>query len=224
VLHTLTDSLWLKRRGTTEADVVALCDEITRATGIEMSLEGIYNWVIFLPSKVNSKRPVACRYCGVFSDGRLKLRGLACRRPDTPEFIKEVQWELLAIVSKTKKLRDRAKLIREAECVLQNRIREIEQGRVDPKKLLVKRTLIKETDDYRVEARTALAARQLREAGVKVHPGERVRYVINNARAKDRWSRVQAEEARIPGLYDVGAYSKMLKVAADEVMFCASLK
>jgi DNA polymerase-2 len=137
VLHALIDSLWLKREGATEAEVLELCDEITKATQIEMSLEGIYNWVVFLPSKANVERPVACRYYGVFSDGRLKLRGLACRRSDTPEFIKEVQWEMLAIVSRAKTLEDRVRLVEEAEFVLQSRIREIERGEVDPKKHLL---------------------------------------------------------------------------------------
>jgi DNA polymerase-2 len=189
-----------------------------------MSLEGVYNWIIFLPSKVNGKRSVACRYYGVFSDGRLKLRGLACRRSDTPEFIKEVQREMLAIVSKARTLQDRVKLVEEAESVLQNRIREIEQGRVDPQKLLMKRTLTKEIDNYRVETRTAVAARQLREAGLKVHPGERVRYVIKEARAKNKSNRVQADDIGIPCRYDVGEYTRLLRLAADELMFRVVLR
>jgi DNA polymerase elongation subunit (family B) len=160
----------------------------------------------------------------VFSDGRLKLRGLACRRSDTPDFIREVQWEMLAIVSKAKTLQDRAKLLEEAESVLRKRIREIDQGEVDPKKLLMKRTLTKEIDDYRVETRTAVAARQLREAGVRVHPGERVSYVIKGARAKNKSARVRAEKAGTERRYDVVEYRRLLRVAADEVMFCAGLK
>jgi len=219
VLHALTDSLWLKRKGATEADVVSLCDEITKATEIEMSLEGIYKWIIFPPSKVNSERPVACRYYGVLSDGELRLRGLVCRRSDTPEFIKDVQWELLAIVAKAKTLQERARLLEEVESVLRNRIREIEQGRVDPQKLLMKRTLTKDVDDYKAETRTALAARQLRNAGVRVHPGERVRYLINDARANNKSDRVRVDEVETLRGYDVGEYTKLLRIAADEVMF-----
>jgi hypothetical protein len=32
---------------------------ITGETGIEMSIEGVYRWLVFLPSKVKSTRPVA---------------------------------------------------------------------------------------------------------------------------------------------------------------------
>jgi DNA polymerase II len=221
VFHALTDSLWIKREAATEADILALCDEITRATEIEMSLKGVYNWIVFLPSKVKSSRPVAVRYYGVFSDGRLKLRGLACRRSDTPQFIKDAQWEMLTVMSKAGSLRDRAKVMEEVEVLLQSRNRDLQQGKVDPQRLLVKRTLTKEVDDYVSETRTALAARQLKSAGVKVHPGQRVGYVITDVRAKDKSNRVRVEIAETTSGYDVEEYIKLLGAAADEVMFGA---
>jgi DNA polymerase-2 len=219
VLHALTDSLWIKREGMTQGDVLALCDEITRATGIDMSLEGIYNWIIFLPSKQNRERSVACRYYGVLSDGRLKLRGLACRRSDTPQFIKEVQREMLTIVAKAKSLGDRASLIKDAEAILRRRISELEQGKVDRQKLLIKRTLTKEVDKYTVETRTALAARQLARAKIDVHPGESISFLITDGRAKDKSSRVKAEETAEESTYDSDEYIRLLKKAADEVTY-----
>ncbi len=221
VLHALTDSLWIERDKISEAGVLALCEKITRATGIEMSLEGIYDWIVFLPSKANADRPVAVRYYGVFGDGRLKLRGLACRRSDTPEFIKEVQWELLTLIARAKTLEGRSKLIREAESLLRRRIKELEQGKVDPRKLMMKRTLTKKVDDYKADTRTALAGRQLRSAGVKVHPGESVSYLITDARSKDKSRRVMVEELENVSGYDVGEYIKLLKSAAAEIMYGA---
>lgn len=219
VLHALTDSLWIKRDKLGQTDLAALCERITRATGIEMSLEGIYNWIVFLPSKVNGNRPVAVRYYGVFGDGRLKLRGLACRRSDTPQFVKDVQWELLAIIARAKTLEDRSKLMRDLESLLRQRIAELEQGKVDSKKLLTKRTLTKKVDDYKSDRRTALAARQLRSAGVKLHPGESVSYVVTDARSKDKSRRVRVEQIGSESGYDIGEYIKLLKAAAAEVMF-----
>lgn len=218
VLHAITDSLWIKREGSAREDVLAVCEEVTRATGVEMSLEGIFSWIVFLPSKVNINCSVACRYYGVFDDGKLKLRGLACRRSDTPQFIKDVQWELLKIMGKAKTLGERLNLLDEAAAVLRKRIGELERGEIDPQKLMMKRTLTKEVDDYTVHTRTALAARQLKSAGVKVHPGERVRYVITDARAKDKSRRVKAEEFASGGAYDVEEYIKLLEVAATEVI------
>ncbi len=222
VLHALTDSLWIERESLTETDVLELCDEITRATGVEMALEGIYKWIIFLSSKQKGSRPVACRYYGVFTGGNLKLRGLACRRSDTPEFIKEVQIEMLAIVAKARTLEERAKRMEQARELLQKRIDELKRDEVEPKKLLVKRRLTKELDDYTTETRTAIAGRQMREAGIKVHPGERVGYIISDARSKTRTSRVRAECVENASRYDTDEYIKLLNDAAGEVAFLAS--
>jgi DNA polymerase elongation subunit (family B) len=46
--------------------------------------------------------------------------------------------------------------------------------------------LSRDIEDYAIQTRAALAARKLRDAGVPVHPGESVRYVIADAKAKDK--------------------------------------
>jgi DNA polymerase-2 len=217
MLHALTDSLWLKREAMNEADLLALCEEITQATEVEMSLEGIYRWIIFLPSKVNEDRPVACRYYGMLDTGKLKLRGLACRRSDTPPFIKEVQRELLAMVARAATLAERSRMVEQAREHLRQRIAELERGAVDPARLLVKRTLTKALDAYTVATRTALAARQLAAAGVQVYPGERLRFVVTEAKARDTSRRVHAEGIEPLASYDVNEYVKLLNDAADEV-------
>ena len=218
VLHALTDSLWVKREGATEEDVLALCGEITEATEVEMRLEGIYDWIMFLPSKQNSKRGVACSYYGMFDDRKMKVRGLACRRSDTPQFIREAQLEMLSILAAARSLKERAQLMGRVEAVLSERIEELERGEVGPEKLIMKRTLTREIDDYDADTRTALAARQMRSAGIKTHAGERVSYVIRNARAKDKSKLVEAEEVMSGCGYDAGEYVALLKAAAREVM------
>lgn len=223
VLHALTDSLWIRLDETPGVDLPALCEQITRATQIEISLEGVYNWIVFLPSKVESNRPVAVRYYGVFDDGRLKLRGLACRRSDMPEFVKKAQREMLRVVAKARTLEERSGLIEQAELILKERIVELQQRLVDPQELLVKRTMTKDVDAYSVETRTALAARQLKDAGVKTHAGERVRYLITDARAKDRSNRVRAEEIEQGKGYDAEEYVKILKSAAAEIIYPQSV-
>jgi DNA polymerase II len=40
LLHALTDAVWIQHPGATKAALAALCAEITRATGVTMSLEG----------------------------------------------------------------------------------------------------------------------------------------------------------------------------------------
>ena len=216
VLHALTDSLWIRKAGMTEADLQMLCARITMATKIEMTLEGIYRWIEFLPSKVKADRPVACRYFGLFTNGEMKLRGLACRRSDTPEFIKEVQQEMLALLKQAPTLAERAALRPQLEALLQECIAQLERGEIEAQRLLIRQVLSREPDECAVATRAALAAEQYRAAGIPVHPGERLSYVLQDVKAKDKAARVAASTGRTE--YDVQEYARLLHIAAAEVL------
>lgn len=217
MLHALTDSLWISKAGTTEDEIRALCDAITDETRIEMALEGVYRWIVFLSSKVKEGRPVPCRYFGVFSDGTLKTRGLAHRRRDTPIYVKEVQEEMLAILGQARMLDELRERQKEALKLLEMRIAELERGEVDIRRLIVEQVLSRAPEEYAVQTRAAIAARKLRDAGIPVHPGETVGYVIADAKAKDKSQRVtiggEGDEAR----YDLIEYVKRLRDAGKEV-------
>lgn len=81
-------------------------------------------------------RPVPSRYFGVFSDGVLKTRGIAHRRRDTPRYVKEVQEEMLAILSQASTLDDLREKQREALKLLELRIAELDRGEVDVQRLV----------------------------------------------------------------------------------------
>ena len=92
VMQLYVDGLWVKQAGEGQpGDYDALLEEIHARSGLPIALDGIYRWVVFLPSRVNARRPVANRYFGVFRDGEIKVRGIAARRHDTPAFIARVQ-------------------------------------------------------------------------------------------------------------------------------------
>jgi DNA polymerase elongation subunit (family B) len=222
LLHALTDSLWIAKAGTTEDELRALCSAITGATKVEMALEGIYHWIVFLSSKVKKERPVANRYFGVFSDGTLKTRGLAHRRRDTPPYVKEVQEEMLAILSEARTLDQLRVKQEEALQLLETRITELERGEVDVKRLIIEQVLSRNIEEYAVDTRAALAARQLRDAGITVHPGESVAYVITDAKAKNRADRVTTGGDGVHA--DVEEYVKRLRDAGKEVCPNHSLK
>jgi DNA polymerase II len=217
MLHALTDSLWIAKSGTTEDELRALCDAITKDTQVEMALEGVYRWIVFLSSKVKEGRPVPSRYFGVFGDGALKTRGLAHRRRDTPLYVKEVQEEMLAIMSEARTLDDLRARQREALKLLELRIAEIERGEVDIRRLIVEQVLSRDIEEYAVSTRAAIAARKLRDAGIPVHAGESVGYVIADAKAKDKSRRVTIGGDNGELRYDVKEYVKRLRDAGKEV-------
>jgi DNA polymerase II len=211
LLHAITDSLWLSKENTGEEELIELCDDISRATGIEMSLEGLYRWIAFLPSKVNLKRPVPARFFGLFTDGKMKIRGLACRKSDTPQFIKEFQMKLLRALLEAKNLEECQKLCKEFSIWAEKLADDVRAGNIEAEQLQIRKTLIKEPDEYIVKTRTVLAARELQSQNISVHAGEKIKYIIRRSKSDT-----------LPGIsmpeYDVGEYLKLLKDATGEIL------
>jgi DNA polymerase, archaea type len=65
-----------------------LKEEIEKATDFEISYEGEYKWIAFLPSKGegNPMFGVPNRYFGSYQDGTIKDPGIETRRHDTPAY------------------------------------------------------------------------------------------------------------------------------------------
>jgi DNA polymerase elongation subunit (family B) len=73
--------------------------------------------------------------------------------------------------------------------------------------------------DYQVDTATSLAARQLEAAGIRIQPGEKVRYVHREGKRGPKECRVAAA----PFLdtlddYDAQLYLDLLERAIEEVM------
>jgi DNA polymerase-2 len=218
MLHALTDSLWIKKPGVNEEELHGLCDVITRETGIEMCIEGLYRWIVFAPSKIKSTRPVAARFYGVFADGSMKVRGLACRRRDTPQFIKNFQEEALAELAKAGDLEELKERRAEAAKIYDRYRTELESGEADPRLLIIEQVLSREIEDYSVETRASLAAQEMTAEGVNVHPGEKIGYVITNAKAKNKEDRISTGGSEGAITYDREEYLSKLEKAAAEII------
>ena len=196
-----------------------LCQKISAATGVKLALEGVYRWLCFMPSRQDPKRPVATRYFGVFEDGSLKVRGLACRRRDTPPFVRRAQEALLAKMAEAVTPDDLMALKPELAEMAAGFRRRLREGRVRPQDLVITRVLSQKVEDYKVDTPTSLAARQLQAAGIHLQPGEKVRYVHAEKKGGPKETRIQAA----PFLdtlddYDVGFYLELLERAIEEVM------
>jgi len=218
VLHGLTDCLWIQKAGLTAGELEELCQEISGITGVKLALEGIYRWIVFPASRQNPRRPVATRYFGVFEDGSLKVRGLICRRRDTPRFVRQAQEALLQSLTAAATPADLAALSPALEEMAAGFRRRLQEGELAPRDLVITRVLSQPVEDYRVATATVLAARQLQDAGIHLVPGEKVRYV-QLERKGPKETRVRAA----PFLdtidsYDTGLYLELLNRATDEVL------
>jgi DNA polymerase-2 len=219
VLHGLTDCLWLEKPGLNEAELEELCLKISAATGIKLALEGVYRWLCFMSSKQDPKRPVATRYFGVFEDGSLKVRGLACRRRDTPPLVRRAQEDLLARMAGAGTAQELAALRPELEEMAEGFRQRLREGSIKPRDLVITRVLSQKVADYKMDTPTVVAARQLEAAGLHLHPGEKVRYVHAEKKGGPRETRVRtAPFLETLDDYDVELYLELLERAIEEVM------
>ena len=219
LLHAITDSLWIRKKGFREEEVLRLCQKISEATGITMSLEGIYRWMAFLPSKGNPESPVANRYFGLFQNGKIKARGVSFRRGDMPPLIQEAQVRMIEVLSTTKNIDDvQAKIPEILDLLLEYSLK-LKDGQTRQEDLVIGKRISQEPNAYKVDSLTALAAQQLEDVGIEIHPGEKVKYVIKDAQSKDKSERVRPFPLVGPDdTYDVKKYLEMLVKATEEIL------
>jgi DNA polymerase-2 len=219
LLHAITDSLWIRKKGFSEEEVLQLCQRISETTGITMSLEGIYRWMAFLPSKGNPESPVANRYFGLFRNGKIKARGLSFRRGDMPPLIQEAQVWMIEVLSGTKNMKDFQSKVPEILDLLLEYSQKLKDGQTKQDDLVIGKRISQEPNAYKVDSLTALAAQQLEDVGIEIHPGEKVRYVIKDALSKDKSERVRPFPLVGPDdTYDVKKYLEMLVKATEEIL------
>jgi DNA polymerase-2 len=179
VLHMYTDALWLKRPGCTrKEDFQDVLNEISLQTGLGLSLDGVYRWVAFLPSRMDERVPVANRYFGVFQDGSLKIRGIEARRRDTPPWIAETQKKMLEQVSRASSVEDLPANLATAFKVFQRALTELRSGKIPLEKLVITSRVSHELESYRSPTPAARAAMQvLQQTGRHARPGQKIRFV-----------------------------------------------
>ena len=214
VLHALVDSLYVQREDATREDYVQLVREIEQRTGLPMALEAVYRYVVFLPSKQSPEVPVPNRFFCVPEEGEIKIRGLECRRHDTPPLVARMQREALAILAEAHDFESYCRKLEEAREVLERYLARVEEGSVGIEELIISRRLTRPANEYKHASATAIAAKQLDRAGVELRPGETIEYIITDADSNYADDRVRAltmwEGWRG---YDVSEYQRALREA-----------
>jgi len=181
VLHGIVDSIWVKKRdGVAINDYTNLKETIKKETGFDVSFEGVYKWIAFLPSEINSHIPVLNRYFGVFEDGTIKTRGIEGRRHDMPDFLVQCQNEILEILAQGNSIQDikQNKLSLIIKKIKDN-LSLLKYRKVEPESLVFTKLLSKDYNQY--HTRNTLensAIKQLELNGEYLKAGQILQYVI----------------------------------------------
>ena len=175
VLAGNTDAVFVHKEGVSKPeDFQPLIEEINQRTGLIIELEGIFQWLAFLPSKGNPRIGASNRYFGKFYDGALKVRGMAQRRADMPTWITTVERAIMAELAREPKTEHLPDRIPAALAIIYQQIADLYAGQVSLEDLVTRKRLTREPEEYKGKSDCAKATNQLRAAGIEVRVGQRV--------------------------------------------------
>ena len=201
VLHGIVDCLWVRGE-----PVLQLKGRIEEAAGIFTELDA-YDWIAFLPMK--DGRGAYNRYFGRLSDGRMKIRGIAARRGDTPKYIRDMQMEVIATMGKAGSALELRSLEAEARKIRDRYFAGLKSASAGD--MVIRRRISRL--DYTRKCAEASAVRALHRSGVSPAPGMEVGYVVTDACDWEVEDEDNADE------FDIGYYGKMLDAAFSEMAF-----
>jgi len=212
VIHGIIDSLWVFKERAKSTDYRELREEIERTTKYKIAIEGIYKWIVFLPSKVDSNNQVPTRYFGCFEkDDEIKVRGIELRRHDTPLYFRACQEKILNELAKCDHLEELRNCARTKGVVIFNEFaKNLEQHDVPPLSLLINRRLSKQLSEYYSKRQLSVnAAIKLQEKGLELKAGQSVSYVITRYKTNGM-DRAIPEELAQHAEYDSRRYVELL--------------
>ena len=223
VLHGIVDSIWVRRKkcAATKQDYLDLRDEIEKETGFQISFEGIYKWIAFLPSKVNYSLPVVNRYFGVFfKDNTLKVRGIEARRRDTPPLFAKFQNEILEIMAEGNSIRE-VQMLMPAVFRHFEKYKQLLRGRkVAIEELAFAKRRSKDFNEYQLKRNTIEndAMSHLSREGKSIIGGQILRYIITDYRGRKRPIATPLELIDDKTTYDIERYLQLLAQNCNSVI------
>src|SRR6266699_321394 len=180
LVHGIVDSFWLSKPDATREEYEELCKVIGEKLGLPISFEGVYKWIVFLSSKIDSKVVGLNWYYGIFEDGTLKIRGIDLRRHDTPEVVRQCQHMMLNIFTRARDSGEFRLLIPSALRVLERFVGLVRERKIPLEDLVIVRNLSKNPDEYTHQVPQAIAARHLVSQGGSVHAGQQISYILTS--------------------------------------------
>lgn len=149
------------------------------------------------------------RYFGRLSDGSIKIRGIAARRHDTPEFIRSMQERMLTVMARATSIAELDALKEEVRTIYHDAIMILPD--VDLKEMKIERRISRTTYAHRCIESAAVKSYQ--GHGVEIAPGMKISYVVIDSR------RYQVEPEWCAGKFDVIYYRELLEKAWAEIRY-----
>jgi len=202
VLHGIVDCLWVQG-----SPIAALKDRVERETGLPTEVD-TYSWIAFLPM-ADGYFGAYNRYYGRLSDGSIKVRGIAARRHDTPDYVRRMQEEMLTAMSRVATHAG----LRALEGTVMEIYRRYYDGvaNAGPEEFAVSRRISRLTYTHR--CLEASAVQEYRARGMNVAPGMKIEYVVRDAK------KYLVDPSGEASCIDAAYYRTLLDRAWEEIAF-----
>ena len=222
LIYADTDASFVHKDNATKEEYEKLGDIISKETGLALSLEYHYKFLILLPLESDEKLEALKHYFGITYDNELITRGIETRRHDTPAFIKNFQRELLYSLfdaANTKDILNRT--LENALFCLTKTIDKIMIGEIETEDLVISKQLRMDLAKYRSIFPHVAAAIQLANAGKQPVRGDTIKYIYTNVEHQNPLNRVVTAGDSYSNSslgYDKEKYKEMLLDAAETVL------
>jgi len=169
-----------------------------------------FRYLVLLTKTTDPSVIVANRYYGKLTDGSLFYRGIEMRRHDTPPYINGMQRRMMeAMFSHDDASCVESLGVREALRIVEEVLRDVRLGRVDPLELVISKRLRRDLKEYRARQPHIVAAM----LGADRDMAE---YILLNVENSNPFTRVMPASLVDPGhrYYDKRKYAELVRRAA----------
>jgi DNA polymerase elongation subunit (family B) len=221
LIYADTDAAFVHKNNASKQDYDELKAIVGKNTGMSLSLEYHYKFIVLLPLEADEKLEALKHYFGITYDGELVMRGIETRRHDSPNFIKQFQTELLYSLfdcDNTAGIYD--KTLEEALFCITKTIDKVMTGEIELEDLVISKQLRTNIYNYRSIFPHVAAAIQLSN-NERVSRGDSIEYVYTDSQHQNPLSRVvPAQFIRNNDCleYDREKYKEMLLDASETVL------
>ena len=202
-IHGIVDSLWLRGTG----DINRVMNKIEEMSRLNISLEGFYKWIVFLPARDGSG--ALNRYFGLMDSGKFKVRGIELRRTDFPNICKKMQEDILKVYSKVSRIEDFPGRYGEIRRIYDSYKDRIVNGRVEDSDLKLSIMATRRPEQYKVNGIRKKAIERAKDVG----PGDKVSMFVTDE------SRGSVDIGNLENRYDKNYYLRKLEMAWESISY-----
>jgi DNA polymerase elongation subunit (family B) len=208
-----TDAVFLKKKDATRVDFEKVQNRIAKETGLDLTLEFHYKFLVLLYIEADDKMEAKKHYFGLTYDNQLITRGIDTRRHDSPAFIKEFQTTLLSKLFDCQSSEEvfTTGYQNALQYIAQN-IHKLMNGEVQITDLVISKLLRQNIEKYRSLFPHVAAAIRLNVSGVSANCGDNIQYVHTDSSHSDPLYRITPAKLISTQNYDKEKYLEMLLI------------